>query len=256
MKKGFTLAETIGVIIVLGLIAVVVIPFVDHYIQNSKEKAYQSNILKIKEASINWNAKYGSMNGCDTECFLPIEKLKESEFLSEDAIKNPLTKENIDGEIRIYKENNKYNYEILVPYYFVSDTELTLENISKTRPTDKKVYFKVFFDELTDQNSSDVLPQVCVYNGEDELCLKGNDTTSSRDKVNLYYGEENCTYEDAPGLYYQNITTCVANSTRTQVLGNGEISTFDYNSDFHCDIDINNSDVLYMCYYSENGGGS
>ncbi len=115
MKKGFTLAETIGVIIILGLIAIIIVPFIDDYIKDSKEKALASNLNKIKEAAINWNAKYGSSYGCDSVegCCITLDELKESEFLSDEDIIDPKTKSKISYLIAISKNNNSYEYNFV-----------------------------------------------------------------------------------------------------------------------------------------------
>lgn len=112
MKKGFTLAETMGVIILLGLVAAVTIPFVDDYISDSKEKTKNSNISKITEAARNWNMKYGYTKNCSEQnCCIRVSDLKNTEFLSNENIKDPNTKEDMNGYVQIVKTNGIYEYE-------------------------------------------------------------------------------------------------------------------------------------------------
>ena len=115
MKKGFTLAETIGVIILLGLIAAVTVPFIDDYLKDSKEKTRTSNIEKVVEAARNWNMKYGYTRNCSSEnCCIRISELKNTEFLSTQNIKDPDTKSDMTGYIAITKDSEtgvyEYNY--------------------------------------------------------------------------------------------------------------------------------------------------
>ena len=46
-KKGFTLTEIIGVIVLLGIIALISVPILNTVIQNSKQKAYDAQVKEI-----------------------------------------------------------------------------------------------------------------------------------------------------------------------------------------------------------------
>ena len=149
-RKGFTLAETIGVIIVLGLIAIVTVPLVDGYIKDSRQKTLNSNIAKIKEAAKNWNIKYGSEYGCDTSCLITLDQLKKSEFLADEKIMNPVKKEELDGAIYITYSNDSFDYEFGETIYSVEEGtfDLNTSTTSTTRPTNKKAYS--YYDEEED----------------------------------------------------------------------------------------------------------
>ena len=54
MKKGFTLAELLGVITILAVIAVIVFPLVNKTIKQNKEKLYNSQLEEIKSGAEKW----------------------------------------------------------------------------------------------------------------------------------------------------------------------------------------------------------
>ena len=55
-KKGFTLIEIIGIIILLALIGLLVYPTVIRIIGDSKEELYQKNISEIERMAANWTS--------------------------------------------------------------------------------------------------------------------------------------------------------------------------------------------------------
>ena len=124
MRKGFTLAELLGVIVILGLIAMIAIPTINSALNSSRDKAYDEQIRTIEEASRTYMSKNSlklpnMIEG--STCCLGIEVLKEAGLLQADDIKNPKYQknsteddekfENFNGSVIITFENNKYNYE-------------------------------------------------------------------------------------------------------------------------------------------------
>lgn len=180
-RKGFTLAETIGVIIVLGLIAVITVPFIDGYIKSSREKALSSNIVKIKEAAKNWNIKYGSEYGCDstTGCFLTLDELKKSEFLSDEKFTNPITKTELDGVMHIYQDSDNYNYDFGIRKYYLKDQysnihdEIDNEDLLDELPANQKVYTKLYIpiDDDSIMFNDIIYAHICGYDLGEEICL-------------------------------------------------------------------------------------
>ena len=53
-KKGFTLVELIGVVILIGLIALIAIPSVDYVITKTKDNAYDRTLDTLKDGLRNW----------------------------------------------------------------------------------------------------------------------------------------------------------------------------------------------------------
>ena len=109
MKKAFTLVELLGVIIILGVLALITFPIIDKSIKNSKEKALERAIDNIEEAAYN----YSITNDIGYETFynkLSLEELKKAGFLEKETI-NPVTNENMNGCV-LYKWNDsKKQYE-------------------------------------------------------------------------------------------------------------------------------------------------
>ena len=111
-KKGFTLAELLGVLAILAVITVITVPLVNNYIKSSKEKAYETQIETIENAAKEWFVVNStSVEFEDGLFFLSIDELKQSEYLSSEDIINPITKEDIEGCIGIKMNNNTYHYE-------------------------------------------------------------------------------------------------------------------------------------------------
>ena len=106
---GFTMVELLGVIIILGVLALITFPIIDKSIKNSKEKALERAIDNIEEAAY----KYSITNDIGYETFykkLSLEELKKAGFLEKDTI-NPVTNENMTGCV-LYKWNKiKKQYE-------------------------------------------------------------------------------------------------------------------------------------------------
>ena len=127
MKKAFTLVELLGVIIILGVLALITFPIIDKSIKNSKEKALERAIDNIEEAAYN----YSITNDIGYETFykkLSLEELKKAGFLEKETI-NPVTNENMNGCI-IYKwdeSKKQYEFKYDEPCFVKSIYETVLE---------------------------------------------------------------------------------------------------------------------------------
>ena len=53
-KNAFTLIETLAVIIIIGLFALITVPVIDSNLKKSREVTYKVQIEEIKEAAKNW----------------------------------------------------------------------------------------------------------------------------------------------------------------------------------------------------------
>lgn len=84
MKKGYTLVEVISVIALLSIIGLIVIPIISKSISNSQEKAYESQVELIIEASHKW--------AIDNTNLLPVDnsiyKLSLSNLINGNYIQN------------------------------------------------------------------------------------------------------------------------------------------------------------------------
>ena len=112
MKKGFTLAELIGVIVVLALISLVTIPAVSKTLKQNKIKLCETQLENILAAAKSYGAD-NVFNLSDTNT-VTLGDLVNAGYISGE-IENPVTKENFDletTEITITKNNKKYEYKL------------------------------------------------------------------------------------------------------------------------------------------------
>lgn len=111
MKRGFTLVELLGVIIVLGVIALIIVPNIQKYFTNSSKKVLEQQIKSIENVARTWGSQNtGKLDNC---YILQLEELKKSGFLENIDIINPETDEELDGCVKIsYDESiNQYRYD-------------------------------------------------------------------------------------------------------------------------------------------------
>ena len=117
MKRyGFTLVELMGVIIILGVIALIAIPIVDRQLKESKNDLHQTQKENIKEAAKLWTAKNVYNLPTSGACYLRYSELVSSGFLDEE-LKDPktnttFTDENINIKIEKDTDYNKYTYDV------------------------------------------------------------------------------------------------------------------------------------------------
>ena len=104
MNKAFTLAELMGVIIILGIIATIVTFTVDRNIKKGRITTCQSQEKTIIEAAKTWSID--NPNGKS----VTIETLKTGGYLDDD-LKNPMTGENYKNNTNV-TITNSYEYTI------------------------------------------------------------------------------------------------------------------------------------------------
>ena len=113
MKKGFTLIEMIGAIILLGTLSLLIIPIVNKNIKQSKEKLYIAQIEEIKLATEKWAYKNMDMLPNDEGGVVEVTllELKKSGDLPLD-IRDPRTNTLISNQttVQIIYTNNMYEY--------------------------------------------------------------------------------------------------------------------------------------------------
>jgi len=123
-KKGFTLAELLGVLAILAIISLITVPLVNKYIANSRQKAYNAELTTLERAAQQWFTKNSASVVWDEygNYALNLDDLKQSEFLSDEAIYNPLKPdEEIIGCIMINNDNGNYSYSYSATCNIVSD---------------------------------------------------------------------------------------------------------------------------------------
>ena len=124
MKKGFTLAELLGVIVILGAILLIIMPIVDKTLKQSTDDLYEKQIESIKLSMEMWlSDKVKPNNG--EYIVLTLSQLKEAGLVEYD-IKNPKTEELFPNDmiLTIKKNNNEFEYIVSTDGQNFSDYEL------------------------------------------------------------------------------------------------------------------------------------
>lgn len=117
MKKGFTLIELIGVIIVLSLISLLAVPSITNTIKNSRIKLYNDQVENIEDAAKIWGSKNISElpENIGDEKDITLLNLKELGLIDE-KIKDPRTKKEFSNSLIIKitkKSENSYSYKLI-----------------------------------------------------------------------------------------------------------------------------------------------
>lgn len=114
-KKGFTLVELLGVIVILGIIATITVPLVQRTILENTEKAYDDQVISFERAAKNYSGSdiYNLSRNCQTRiCTVSLKELQEKGFLPSGEIINPKTDEPFDLEntVDISYDGHKFSY--------------------------------------------------------------------------------------------------------------------------------------------------
>ena len=112
-NKAFTLVELLAVIIILGLLVTITVPNIMNAIDISREKSYNSQVEEIEKAAERWAVD--NLQTVNSKEYITVTELKEEGYLNKKEVKNPKTKEEMNGCVFIIKENNNYKYEYKEP---------------------------------------------------------------------------------------------------------------------------------------------
>lgn len=111
-NKGFTLTELIGVITLLGIIALIAVPIINKTITNSKNKSYNAQIKAIEDAGKKWGVENTDLLPADddTQCNISLVELINAGYLENDQIKDPRDKSMMQGSIEISYTSSTQSY--------------------------------------------------------------------------------------------------------------------------------------------------
>lgn len=117
MKKGFTLVELLAVIVIIGLLALLLIPNIKNVLKDSKEDLYVIQEKSIIDEAKNWIADhpYELPKDNGDELVISLGELKIGAYIDL-KLTNPKTSLMFDdaSKIIIKRENNKYNYSVQI----------------------------------------------------------------------------------------------------------------------------------------------
>lgn len=116
-NKGFTLVEILTVTVILGVIAIIIIPIIDRLMKESDQTAYQTQVESIKTAAEDWsmhNTEHlPDSNGATST--VELRTLKQDGFINMKII-NPLTNAYFydNTYVLITKYYDNYIYDVYV----------------------------------------------------------------------------------------------------------------------------------------------
>ena len=114
IKNGFTLVETLGVLILLGIIALITIPIMKNVLTESKQELYDEQIKQIENGLKNWaHANVFLLPEAGDTIKLSLGQLSQTGYIDY-AIQNPKTNDCFANEsiLAISKKNNTYIYKV------------------------------------------------------------------------------------------------------------------------------------------------
>lgn len=113
-KRGFTLIELMGVLILLGLLSLIIIPLISNILKDQKEKQYAQQITNIELMAKNFGSDNLSiLPSQDGEImYINLAQLKSMGYMEKNII-NPITENEISNcaRIKITKLGNNHHYE-------------------------------------------------------------------------------------------------------------------------------------------------
>lgn len=115
-KNGFTLVELLTVMTLLSILALMIYPAIDDYIDQSKSKAYKTQIENMISSTKNWAADHTTQLPDDGETYtLTLKDLIDGNYI--DDVVDPTTKENFleTTQITIKNNNGDFEYKVNVP---------------------------------------------------------------------------------------------------------------------------------------------
>lgn len=116
MKKGFTLTELIGVIILLAALSILLIPTVDKQLKEGKQKVYNQQIENIKLGAQNFYNSLPVKLDKNESMTIYLNQLK-NEYI-DGNISNPITKTAFPNDMRIEIKNE----DGILSYHVLEDS--------------------------------------------------------------------------------------------------------------------------------------
>lgn len=175
MKKGFTLVELLGTIVVLGVIGIITVTIVSNSINTSKKKAFEINAKNLLEASKEYVTKNMENNDFPKEGINATDKkieLKNNPFVS------GVIKRNEQGQIELVNvTDGKYCANGTKSNIKVTEGEC--EKIDNAPPT---LSLKVL--EVTNDKAKIMIKTEDEESGikEYEYCIKEEDRCETKEK--------------------------------------------------------------------------
>lgn len=112
-KSGFTLVELLTVMTLLAVLALMIYPLIDDYMNKSKSKAYNTQIQNIISSAKNWAADNTTKLPNDGGTYtITLQELINGNY--SDQVEDPTTKQNFPTSTQITIKNNNGDFEYIV----------------------------------------------------------------------------------------------------------------------------------------------
>ena len=126
MKKGFTLVELIGVMVILGLMVLVGVPAMTRTLRNTNEDEYNRALTDLYLATENYievnRTNFPTLNEAGGETYISLNELKNAGYLRAN-ITNPKTEKVFDytKAVRVFRNldgtlDYEYNINLVLVY--------------------------------------------------------------------------------------------------------------------------------------------
>ena len=201
MKKrnAFTLVELLATIVIIGVVAIIVVPTVINNIEEARTKVYETQIQNVELSAKKWATE--NRKELDTEylnpTFISIKMLKDSGFLVNEKLTNPSTGGEMNGCVKI-----SYNYDNKI-YEYKYDNK----NVSCNDKTEKGYYYTKKNDtwkkDLTYQINS--IYSYLVGNEQENIVASGDGLYDMEDRY-VFRGRIENNYVKLDNSYFRIIS--------------------------------------------------
>lgn len=192
MKKGFTLVEIIGVIVILSIILTICFPVVTKIINNGRQTSYNSIVEDIKKAASDWCLLHPNLTPTkENTLTIDVKTLKQEGLLNKN-IKNPLTGKLISGESKIVISYSKGSYVYTVNIVDMDNNSQSINGPQMVLVGDSIVYFEVNQDGIeyvdagcnaTDTNNNSLVVSTSIINELDKIVSNIDESKISSYKI-------------------------------------------------------------------------
>ena len=138
VKKGFTLIELIAVIAILATVSMIVFPNISEVIHSSKQTLHEDQIKDIEASAQKWATD--NLELLDSthlnSVYISLSSIQSMGYLEKDSITDPLTREKMNGCIKI-------SYNLQAQSYEYKYSEETCSSYS-TKEKDKNLGFIIY----------------------------------------------------------------------------------------------------------------